>query len=53
MYIISIDEFAHLPLIKNNLRIRAGSNSIDIKVLRHHTVSVSNFQSMDDWIVHL
>ena len=32
-----------------------GSNGIDIKVSRHHTVSVSNFQSIevstDDWMV--
>ena len=35
---------------------RAASNGIDIEVSRHHTVSVSNFQSIrvstDDWMVH-
>ena len=34
----------------------AGPNGIDIEVLRHHTVSISNFQcikvSTDDWMVH-
>ena len=35
---------------------RDGSNGVDIEVSRHHTVSVSNFQSIevstDDWMVH-
>ena len=37
--------------------IRAGQNGIDIEVSRHHTVSVSNFQSIkvstDNWMVYL
>ena len=36
---------------------RAGSNGIDIKVSRHHTITVSNFYSINgatgDWMVHL
>ena len=29
------------------MAIKAGSNNIGIKLLRHHTVSVSNFQNID------
>ena len=40
-----------------SINVRAGSNGdVNIKVLRHHTVSVSNFQSnkipTDDGMVH-
>ena len=44
------------PSHETGIRRRAGLNGIDIEVSRHHTVSVSNFQSIklsiDDWMVY-
>ena len=44
------------PAVVAVVQRRAGSNGIDIKVSRRHTVSVSNFQSIEvatgDWMVN-
>ena len=48
----------YLFITVRNLMItsRAGANGIDIEVLGHHTISVSNFQSIEvstgDRVVH-
>ena len=48
-----VERGKHEPSASFDLNATARSNGIDIKVLRHHTVSVSNFKvSTDDSMVN-